>query len=173
MGLQLIFVVETNKKCKSDWIYIKETIDKFYQSNQSKVKFSTIYMNGKGNFKKKEKEINDLISQYTKTSKNNSSRVIYCFDLDDYDTKQEDLLFLNTVKQYCKERNFEFVWFCKDIERVYTGRKVNDSQKQKEAVLFKTRKAIRDVNANRLSVLQYRDNTSNILNVLDNYLERK
>ena len=21
MGLQLIFVVETNKKCKSDWIY--------------------------------------------------------------------------------------------------------------------------------------------------------
>ena len=23
MGLQLIFVVETNKKCNSDWIYIK------------------------------------------------------------------------------------------------------------------------------------------------------
>ena len=30
MGLQLIFVVETNKKCKSDWIYIKETIDRFF-----------------------------------------------------------------------------------------------------------------------------------------------
>ena len=27
MGVQLIFVVETNKKCKSDWIYIKDTID--------------------------------------------------------------------------------------------------------------------------------------------------
>ncbi len=26
MGVQLIFVVETNKKCNSDWIYIKDTI---------------------------------------------------------------------------------------------------------------------------------------------------
>lgn len=25
MGLQLIFVVETNDKCKSDWIYIKDS----------------------------------------------------------------------------------------------------------------------------------------------------
>lgn len=25
MSLQLIFVVETNKTCKSDWIYIKDT----------------------------------------------------------------------------------------------------------------------------------------------------
>ena len=27
MGMQLIFVLETNKKCKSDWIYIKDTIE--------------------------------------------------------------------------------------------------------------------------------------------------
>lgn len=31
MNLQLIFVVEANSKCKSDWIYIKETIEQFYQ----------------------------------------------------------------------------------------------------------------------------------------------
>ena len=30
MGVQFIFVVETNKGCKSDWIYIKETINYFY-----------------------------------------------------------------------------------------------------------------------------------------------
>ena len=29
MGLQLILVMETNRQCKSDWIYIKETIDLF------------------------------------------------------------------------------------------------------------------------------------------------
>lgn len=29
MGLQLIFAVETNKKCNSDWIYIKDTIEHF------------------------------------------------------------------------------------------------------------------------------------------------
>lgn len=31
MGVQYIFVVETNSKCKSDWIYIRDTIERFYQ----------------------------------------------------------------------------------------------------------------------------------------------
>ena len=30
MGVQLLFAVETNKKCDSDWIYIKNTIEQFY-----------------------------------------------------------------------------------------------------------------------------------------------
>ncbi len=38
MGLQLIFVVETNKKCKSDWIYMKDTVERFYQYDQVEVK---------------------------------------------------------------------------------------------------------------------------------------
>lgn len=59
MSLQLIFVVETNKTCKSDWIYIKDTIDYFFEK----------------------------------------------------------------VRQYCAEQKYDFVWFCKDIERVYTGKK--------------------------------------------------
>ena len=46
MGLQLIFVVETNKKCKSDWIYIKDTIDRFFEYEQAQIKFSPIYMDG-------------------------------------------------------------------------------------------------------------------------------
>ena len=56
MGLQLIFVVETNKKCKSDWIYIKDTIDYFYQYEQTQVKFTPVYMDGKGNYKNKKKK---------------------------------------------------------------------------------------------------------------------
>lgn len=35
MSLQLIFVVETNKTCKSDWIYIKDTIDYFFEYDHS------------------------------------------------------------------------------------------------------------------------------------------
>ncbi len=37
MGLQLIFVVETNKKCRSDWIYIKSALEKFYSYDQAHV----------------------------------------------------------------------------------------------------------------------------------------
>lgn len=47
MGVQYIFVVETNSKCKSDWIYIRDTIERFYQWNQPQIKLSVVYMNGK------------------------------------------------------------------------------------------------------------------------------
>ena len=44
MGVQLIFVVEANKSCKSDWIYIKSTIDYFYEYNRTGLKLSPVYM---------------------------------------------------------------------------------------------------------------------------------
>ena len=104
MGLQLIFVVETNKKCKSDWIYIKDTIDRFFEYEQAQIKFSPIYMDGKGKYKNKKtgKEITSLISQYAAGNKTNQSKVIFCFDCDDYDSKPEDAEFLTNAKRYCQ-----------------------------------------------------------------------
>lgn len=172
MGLQLIFVVETNKKCRSDWIYIKDTIDHFFRYNQAQVKFSPVYMEGRGNYKKKEKEISSLISQYASTSKDNQSKVIYCFDCDDYDSKSEDSEFLAGSQRYCNEMGYDFVWFCKDVELVYLGKKVDDSKKKKEAETFKLKKLINNVAENKLSVTSYRANTSNILIILGKYIAR-
>lgn len=173
MGVQFIFVVETNKKCKSDWIYIKDTIDYFYEYERTQVKFSPVYMDGRGKYRKKEKEVKSLISQYKATSKSNQSRVIYCFDCDDYDTKQEDLEFLEIVKKYCDDNNYDFVWFCKDVEQVYIGKKVDDSKKNKEAAMFKAKKLIAKVDASKLLQNKYRINTSNLMNILDSYEELK
>ena len=44
MGMQLIFVLETNKKCKSDWIYIKDTIEYFYNIDANNIKFTQVYI---------------------------------------------------------------------------------------------------------------------------------
>ena len=47
-----------------------------------------------------------MISQYRTTSKTNQSKVICCFDCDDYDSKQEDLKFLEDAEKIiakCKE----------------------------------------------------------------------
>ena len=173
MGLQLIFVVETNKKCKSDWIYIKDTIDRFYQYDQAQIKFSPVYMDGKGKFKNKEKEISSLISQYTAGNKKNQTKVIFCFDCDDYDSKPEDAEFLVNAKRYCDEKGYDFIWFCKDIERVYLGKKVDDSQKKKETATFKAKKLIDAVDKSKLIVKAYRANSSNIMTVIDQYLSRK
>lgn len=173
MGLQLIFVVETNKKCKSDWIYIKDTIDRFYQYDQARVKFSPVYMDGKGKYKNKEKEICGLISQYAVGNKTNQSKVIFCFDCDDYDSKPEDAEFLANAKRYCTEKRYDFIWFCKDIERVYLGEKVDESQKKKESATFKAKKLIDVVDESKLGVNNYQKNTSNIMIVIDKYLSRK
>ena len=48
MGRQFIFVVETNKKCQSDWMYIKDTIEHFYAFDRTQVKLSVVYMDGRG-----------------------------------------------------------------------------------------------------------------------------
>lgn len=173
MGSQLIFVVETNKKCNSDWIYIKDTVEKFYTYERTQVKLSPVYMDGRGNYnsKKKEREINDLILQYKSSAKTNRSRVIYCFDCDDYDSKPDDSRFLEDARKYCNDNGYDFVWFCKDVEQVYIGRKVDDIRKKKEAAIFKAKKLIANVAANKLSEKNYRINTSNILNILDQYQE--
>ena len=132
MGIQFIFVVETNKKCNSDWIYIKDTIEHFYVYERTRVKLSVVYMDGRGNYnsKKKEKEKERLISQYSVTSKSNQSKVIYCFDCDEYNSNPDDSKFLEDAKKYCDDKGYDFVWFCKDVEQVYIGKKVDDSQKK-------------------------------------------
>ena len=98
MGLQLVFVVETNKKCNSDWIYIKDTIEHFYSYERTQIKFSVVYMEGKWTYDKKEKQINSFISQYKAMSESNKSKVIFCFDCDDYDINQGDADFLKKAK---------------------------------------------------------------------------
>lgn len=173
MGLQLIFVVETNKKCNSDWIYIKDTIEHFYKYDKAHVKFTPVYMDGRGKYEKKEKEIKNWIKQYASMTKTNQTKVIYCFDCDDYDVKAEDLAFLDKVQNYCNTKGYDFVWFCKDIECVYIGEKVADSNKKSKAAMFKEKKLIEKVDDKKLNGVEYKINTSNIMSVLDGYLDRK
>lgn len=167
MGLQLIFVVEANKKSKTDRIYIKETIDRFYKYNVAHLKLSTVYMDGKNKYLSKEKEVKSLISEYNGASSNNVTKVIYCFDCDDYDSNPVDKEFLEKTQEFCKANNYEYVWFCKDIERVYLGKKVEDGHKNSEATRFKANKLIDGVSQSRLNGKSISPNMSNILSVLD------
>ena len=169
MGLQLIFVVEANKKSKTDWIYIKETIDRFYKNDVAHLKLSQVYMDGKNKYLAKEKEVNSLISQYSVASANNVTKVIYCFDCDDYDSNPVDKGFLEKTQEFCKANSYEYVWFCKDIERVYLGKKVEDGHKNSEAAKFKANKLINGVSESRLNGKKISLNMSNILSVLDGY----
>ncbi len=180
MGRQLIICVEANKESKSDYIYIKKTIEEFFDLDLSVVKLSPIYMGGRGNYasNKIRKEIKRLSNQYNSTSLNNENSVIFCFDCDDYDTNSEDENFITRAKQFCDKNNYDFVWFCRDVEDVYLKRKVPDNQKRKEADRFITGKKIESVRAEVLSekgnsLSDFRIHRSNIFSVLEKYLKKK
>ena len=127
----------------------------------------------KANLEEKQKEINKNIDQYAKGASNGNSKVICCLDSDDYDINMEAIKFLNEAFKFCNDNKYELIWFCKDIERVYLRKKVVKDEKKKEAGKFKANKTIRNIDAKNLVASKYKDGTSNILNILDKYLERK
>ncbi len=173
MGKQLIFCVESNKKAITDYIYIKHTISRFYPSyNRADIRLSVVYMNGKGNYSKSKvtRQINEYAKHYLVTNPDGQNIVIYCFDCDDYDIKPEDKSFLEEAYDYCTRNGYRLVWFCKEVESVYLGRRVPDKDKVREANAFARKKGIESVNKDKLRVDAYRDTCSNICGILDEYL---
>ena len=173
MGKQLIFCVESDKNAKTDYIYIKNTIEHFYRDyDRSQIRIEAIYMKGKGNYSKPtiRNRIEELRKQYLAANPDGENVVIYCFDCDSYDSKPEDRDFLISAREYCRENGYRFVWFCRDIEEVYLGKTVSGDNKRKESVAFAKNHAIELVDKNRLKETQYRDKCSNLCAVLEEYI---
>ena len=173
MSNHLIFCVESNKKAITDYIYIKHTIGHFYPFyNRADTKFSVVYMDGKGNYSKPKvaRQIEKYANHYRVTNPDGRNIVIYCFDCDDYDIKHEDKAFLVEAHDYCNRNGYRFVWFCKEVESVYLGKRVSDNEKVKEANAFARKKGIESIDGKKLRANAYRDTCSNICSVLDEYL---
>lgn len=170
MAMQMILCVETNKRADTDSIYISETINHWYTIN-NQIKISKIYMNTKSKYNAK-----DVIRDIDKKSKAftiGETRVIYCIDTDQYESNNDHAKELKDISQYCKENDYDLIWFCHDVEEVFLGQRVSDSQKVQEAAAFRRKKRIEEIQAEKLSCGKKRVCTSNILNVLDKYLPRK
>ena len=172
MGLQLIICVETNKKNNSDYIYVRSVIDHFYDLGPGKVRLSPVYMEGKGNYSSKtvKNKISDLEKKFSATSKNNHSAVIMCFDCDDYSTDAKDATFLKNAEIYCRQNDYDFVWFCRDIEEVFLGKRISDAKKKAEAERFFINDMIKVVSPDDLRAEQYKNRMSNICAILDKWI---
>ena len=77
------------------------------------------------------------------------------------------------IGKYIKAYPEELVFFCRDVEEVYLGKRVNDKDKVNEVKRFKSKKMIEAVLPQNLSQNEYKINGSNILNVLDKFWTRK
>lgn len=170
MALQMILCLETNKRSATDYVYIKDTINRFFCLD-NKIKISPIYMNGKSNYnsKKVKKEIAKLCKDYVI----GETRVIYVIDTDAYEVEFYHSKELQDISQYCSDNKFDLVWFCHDVEEVYIGEKVPDNQKVSKAQDFRKRNKILEINEKNLMSNEKRNGVSNILLVLDKYIRRK
>lgn len=170
MAIQMMLCVETNKKADTDSIYISETINYLYTVN-NQIKISKVYMNTKSRYKSKDvlKEINQKIKAFTI----GETKIIYCIDTDDFERNIDHQKEFHEISRFCEENAYDLIWFCHDVEEVFLGKKVPDSQKVQAAGTFRRKRKIEEMDLNKLSSGVIRIHTSNILNVLDKYLTRK
>ena len=170
MAIQLILCVETKKSADTDSIYILDTINHWYQID-NKTKISKINMNTKTKYQSK--DVIRQIQQKRKAFLLGETKVIYFIDTDQFEKNPEHARELREISGYCEQNGFDFVWFCHDVEEVFWGHKVSDSQKVQEAFSFRKKKRITEISSKNLSSKDKRTCTSNILDVLDKYLIRK
>ena len=171
MAIQLILCLETNKKADTDGIYIMETIRNRYILD-NKTKISRVYMTTKSKYKSKDvlKDIKDKRDQYSKVGE---SVVIYCIDTDDYEKNYDHKKEWDEINDYCIENGFELIWFCHDVEEVYWGERVSDSEKKDRAIKFKAKKMINNIDLKKLFCDKKKSCFSKIITVLDKYLKKK
>ncbi len=170
MGQQLLFCIEADNKSKTDWVYIKATIDRFYNLPNT-VSVKPICMGGKTNYRRN-KVVKDIKSAISGFKNNGETHVIYCIDTDNINSDPNREREFKEITDYCAENKYELIWFCRDIEEVYLGKRSEQSAKIDEAKKFKSSDAIMECSEKALTCKQPSLKKSNILIVLDDYLER-
>ena len=159
--MQLIFIVEANKDSQSDYLYISETVKKYY--NVLGHKLTPVYYNKKN----KRVEINKNIAKY-----DGPTHVFMCYDIDNQNKPSYSLNPL--IEKYAEENEYELIWFYEDIEQVYLGESVSNNVKTLKAKQFVAHKKIEEVQVVNLNqTTTSRKKSSNILLILDKYLEKK
>ena len=170
MGIQLVFVVETDERSRTDYIYINSVLEELYHVRMANnVKLSTVFMGGKRNYNKR--KVISRIEALCKGYRNNGeTKVIYCFDTDKYDTDPQDKRILNEEENYCRTNGYEFVWFCHDIEEVFVGVSVEDNEKVNRAKQYAVNKEVTNLKYINLKSKFISKGKSNLLYVIDKCL---
>lgn len=165
---RILFCVETTKRADTDYQYIRETIRQFYEETSKNV-IRPVYMESKTRYNSK--AVQEEIRRQSEYSE--KTKVIYCIDTDDYDVSADDGKLLERIREYCDANGYDFVFFCKDVEDVFCGRKIPDTEKISAIRKYKSSQAIRNMKADHLEKDEYQIHCSNILNVLDQYWKRR
>lgn len=164
--MQLIFLFETNKTSKSDYKYVRSYL--LNTGMDRKFKFSPLYLNGKGNYDKFENKINSLIKDYQGISK-----VFMFIDVDSISLNYDQAKLNKDIINYCKEKDFEIIWFKRTIEEVFWGEKTPQNKKNTKADEFLRKNIITKIDYSILNKETYdtlKNGESNLKFVFDKFI---
>ena len=170
MYRQLLFCVEANKRSRTDYVYIKDIIDYYYNYDNNKTSIKPIFMGSKYNYNKKDvtRQISEKIRQF-----DGETNVLICVDTDSIQANYEDKETFDKLTLYCNNNNYELIWFCEDIEEVCWGETIVDCDKVKASERFRRKSMVKEISANKMESSRLSKGYSNILRVLDKYFIRK
>ena len=101
--------------------------------------------------------------------------MIYVLDKDKGEKSEDDAKYILEIEDYCKDNDYEIIWFVRDIEDVFWGYRVTSRRKKEAAYLFSRQLQIKNVEKRNLSAPNNVNKRpkSNILTILNEYLETK
>ena len=112
---QIIFVHEGD----TDELYIRKLVDKLYpelKENGNKLTF--ISMNGKTNYIKMERKIEERKNKFS-----GNSKIIFVIDTDNISSNSNDLKLFNEIENYIKQKKYHLIFLNPDIESVFIPEK--------------------------------------------------
>lgn len=168
MNKRILFCMESNSRADTDYQYIHATIQYYYEDNKN-IAYKKEHLNSKTRYN--DRAIIKKIRDFQRYSRD--AHIIYCIDTDDYLASPKDKALLEQIDNYCHANGYDLIFFCRDVEEVYWGKQVHDTEKTKMAIQFKKNNMIVSVNEENLRKEAYALKSSNILDVLDQYFVQK
>lgn len=140
-----VFCVETTRQAQTDNVYINQTLKRFFNAG-TKNTIRYVYLDSKGHYNNKKtlREIDKLIRN------SNWHKVIYFLDTDRYDINYDDVKVWENITKFCEQNDYELVSFSRNVEDVYLGEIIQDSEKIKMAAKFQRDNAINNISKNIL-----------------------
>ena len=156
---QTIFIHEGD----TDELYIRKLIDKLYpelKENGNKLTF--ISMNGKTNYLKMEKKIEERKNKFS-----GNSKVIFVIDTDNISSNPDDLKLFKDIEKYTKQKEYLLIFLNPDIEGVFIPEKKIKNKSDK--IIFARHFIWNEkIDFNKLKSKSYtKKNTSNVCYILE------
>lgn len=154
---------------RTDKLYLQKSITMFYSiEKRTDVKVTYLPLGTKTKACNAEKKIQPILNMAKGSYQ--KYHIVYVMDRD-YPNANKGQEILNTrIKKYCEDRDYLIAWMNPDIENVYLGKTVNDTDKTRSAkkyyrkeLLYKEKEALKK----KLSSNCAMKGCSNLFTILD------